>query len=849
MKAKQLFIISIASIINSHSFYSQNLHQKGFEGKNPAMSYDEIHSSGPGIGGFVENKGQIVDQENKINSGVKFLICSPRFNVQLRQTGLSYDTYLEERKSDPSSKERSTFSIKGSDRGKLSRQYHRVDVEFLNCNANAEILASGKSATYFNYFTEGTPANGINSVHQYQKVEYKNIYPNIDLEFYPVSTSSSKSENSAAIEYQFILHKGANINDIKLQYSGADKVSLNEGQIKVNVTAGTFSEKIPASYLIKDRKNVAVNYVQSGSNTFSFSLPTGFSFDGDLIIDPTPCLNWGSYFGYSYDNSHGVALDKTSNVVIAGYTESSSHIATSGAYQTVMGTGGNTYIAKLNPSGSTLIWGTYYGGNGTDQATGLALDTTGNIYVTGYTGSTTKIATPGAYQTSLLTTYVNSFVAKFNSNGTSLLWGTYYGGTVRDFSEGIAVDDSSNVYITGYTSSTTNIATPGAMKTSKTSSGYNAFVAKFNASGSALKWGTYYGGTGSETGTGIALDNNNNVYITGYSSSSSGISTVGAYQTTYLSGGLSNGYVAKINPTGSTLLWGTYYGGPDDTWPQAIKLDASKNVYITGNTRSTSGIATHGAYDTINRGGPGGNNNGFVAKFNPAGSSLIWGTYYGGPNDDYSTCLALDANNNVYFAGSALSTTNIATPGAYQTTLAGINNNSNSFIAKLSSSGSTLFWGTYYGGTGNPAGSWGDGAVAITLDGSDNVFVTGYTPSSSGIATPGAFKTNYTAGNNQNAFVAMFGCTNLATWLQESNNSEDDLNFYPNPFSVYTTIDIINVQPCSGFLFNTLGQCINSWKLNSGSNKLDMSSLPSGSYYFKIQMQDRIFTKKLIKVD
>src|SRR5581483_2345503 len=170
-----------------------------------------------------------------------------------------------------------------------------------------------------------------------------------------------------------------------------------------------------------------------------------------------------------------------------------------------------------------------------------------------------------------------------------------------------------------------------------------------------------YGGFWDENGFSLALDASNNVYVTGYTTSSNGISTAGAYRTSLVGG--QNIFVAKFNSSGSSLLWGTYYGGGNSDLGDAIAIDASNNVYITGLTQSTSGIATIGTYQTSNAGGQ----DAFVAKFNPTGSSLIWGTYYGGPSNDYAGNIALDAAGNVYITGVASSTTGIATAGAYQT--------------------------------------------------------------------------------------------------------------------------------------------------------------------------------------
>jgi len=218
--------------------------------------------------GFMENKGQIVDQNHKPNSDVKYLLCQAGFNVQLRKTGFSYDTYTVIR--DSGKKEKSTFIQrlnKFRHAGNATYHFHRVDVELLGCDTNAEITLEEKSTTYFNYFTPGTPQGGVSDVHYYQKVVYKNIYPYIDLAFYTTSPRLKRPT-----EYEFIVHPGGNPADIKLQYKGADRVSLADNKLVVHITGRDLTESIPSSYLTGNLKPIQVNYTALDSNTFGFSI-------------------------------------------------------------------------------------------------------------------------------------------------------------------------------------------------------------------------------------------------------------------------------------------------------------------------------------------------------------------------------------------------------------------------------------------------------------------------------------------------------------------------------------------------------------------------------------------------
>jgi len=729
--------------------------------------------------GFMENKGQLVDQNQLPAPGVKYLFNSPGFNVQLRQTGFSYDTYTETADSIPAEKNNSP---RKTDKNKMpvnyTRHSHRVDIEMLNCNPRAELLTSGESETYFNYFTTGTPREGITNVHSYREVTYKNIYPNIDLVFNASASTNISAEKTGdkqnkptGAEYNFVVHPGGKLSDIQLSYQGANEVNLQNGNITVTVASGAFTENIPASYWSKQenkkeiRKPIKVNYLSLGKNLFGFSSSSLSESSintttSDLVIDPNPTLNWGSYF--SGATQMGITTDKNDNTYFTGYAGTTISV-TVGAYQTTFAGGnGDAFAAEVNSTGSALIWCTYYGGNQMDNAAGITLDAGNNVYITGTTTSTSGIATPGAYQTSAgggtdFFGYpcTDVFVAKFNSTGTSLLWATYYGGTDGDRISQLAVDANDNVFITGFSQTYTNTPTTGMTTSGAYSTsfiGYSAcsFIAELNSSGSALLWGTYYG---ADKSFGIAIGSNGNVYITGSAVSSNPIVTAGAYQTTY-GGGYTDTFIAEFNPTfsgSSQLVWATYYGGSDQDYSTAIVLDTCGNIYINGTTLSTNGIATSGAYQTSF----GGNEDIFLAKFNPGLSGpnqLLWGTYYGGSNIDQSGAspngftpknLAIDAGSNLFLTGMTNSTNGIASAGAFQTVIG--NSSWDGCMAKFSSKGA-LVWSTYLG---VPNNGW---ANSIAVGSCQNIFIDG--GGGANLLTAGSFDTNPADANS--GFIASF---------------------------------------------------------------------------------------------
>jgi len=691
--------------------------------------------------GFIENKGQIHDQGNNPNSSVLYLLNRPGMNVQLRKTGFSYDTYTIDKKE---KKEAIVLPNKfNQPKYDVTYKFHRVDVELLNTNPNVHLQSSESLPGYFNYYNGPVAAT---NVHHYKTVTYKNIYPNIDLVF---------TLNNNKAEYNFVVHPGGNVSDIQLEYKGMNNLQQkSKTELNIAVNPGTFTDAIPASYELESKKPIDIKYNLSKDNKVHFTT-NGYNNNNTLIIDPEPALLWCTYYGGTGAEDltgGGCAYGTNDTVYVTGSTNSSGNIATAGAYQTSFKGTYDAYIGKLDPNGTSLLWGTYYGGGGDDEAYGIVLDANNNSYITGYTRSAANIATPGAYQTKFTAGFppiaeYNAFATKFNTNG-NIVWGTYYGGFIT-FGYAIALDAGNNVYITGYTASQASISTAGVYQPAFAGgpgSPVDAYVAEINSTGSALTWATYYGGTANEVGLGIGVDGSNNVYISGYTNSNNGIASPGAHQTIY-KGGASFGdiFVAKFNPSNAgaaQLLWGTYYGGTQDDACNGLSI-LNDTIYVTGWTQSNNSISTPGSYQTLYAGGT----DGVIAKFDPTTSNLIWGTYYGDASQDIVSAIALDTKRNIYITGWTASFYNIATSDAFQTLNAG---NDDAFITKFNPTGTSLIWGTFFGGTGNEQG------FSISGGGpNNNFYISGFTGSTNLYTTYGTYQPIY-GGGSQDVFIAKF---------------------------------------------------------------------------------------------
>jgi uncharacterized protein (TIGR03437 family) len=359
-----------------------------------------------------------------------------------------------------------------------------------------------------------------------------------------------------------------------------------------------------------------------------------------------------------------------------------------------------------------LIYSTYLGGTGYEWAYAIAVDSIGSTYVTGGTGST-NFPTAGSLQRGLLGSE-DVFVTKINPSGSAKIYSTYLGGSGGggDEGHGIAVDLQGNAYITGNTGSF-DFPTVNPIQ-AKNSGSDDVFLAKLNATGSALIYSTYLGGSSLDSGSAIALDAAGSAYVVG-TTSSSDFPVTNAFQA--VKGAQSDAFVAKINPAGSACVYATYLGGNNVDEGNAIAVDAAGNAYVTGYTSSTN-FPVASAFRASNAGGP----DAFVSKLNPAGSALVYSTYLGGTATDYGTGIAVDASGSAYVTGSTTSGDfPLANPMDDKLGSLAVDD---AFVTKLNPAGSALVYSTYLGGGG------GDQPYALAIDQAGRVYITGRTNSS-----------------------------------------------------------------------------------------------------------------------
>jgi hypothetical protein len=659
-----------------------------------------------------------------------------------------------------------------------------VRMKLVKANPAAKVTGEEELPGKSNYFIGNDAKKWRSNVPTYGKVKYEGIYSGIDLVYYG---------NQRQLEYDFVVAPGANPRRIQFDVRGAKHISRDKnGDLVIRMTDGEVHWRKPVVYQENDGKRIEIdgNYVIRRGRRVGFEL-AGYDSKRSLIIDPV--LGYSTYLGGSgVDRGNSIEVDSSGNAYVTGSTESTNFPTTPGAFQTTCNGGsncatdGDAFVTKLNPSGSALVYSTFFGGSNTDVGRGIAVDSSGNAYVTGSTASADFPVTSGAFQT----TPGGIFVTKLNPSGSALVYSTYLGNSNTDTGQGIAVDGSGNAYITGAAGSGFP-TTSGAFQTTCGGGSLcyyvDAFVTKFNASGSALVYSTYLGGSYADIGNGIALDSSGNAYVTGSTASPDFPITPGAFQTSCNNKypncvAEGTAFVTEFNALGSALVYSSYLGGSSHESGSGIAVDGSGNAYVTGQTTSSDFPVTPGAAQTACGGSPYdcGYGDAFVTEFNPPGSALLYSSYLGGSNYDIGYGIALDSLGNAYVTGYTQSSNFPVTPGAFQATCGGGNTNCSSFgdamVTEINPTGTALLYSTYLGGSADDYGS------GIAVDSAGDVYVMGSTDSTNFPVTPGAFQVTYRGGVD--AFAAKFSSVEISPSSLNFGNQDEGTTSTPQDLTL-----------------------------------------------------------------
>jgi Ca2+-binding RTX toxin-like protein len=556
-----------------------------------------------------------------------------------------------------------------------------------------------------NYFIGNDPSTWHSDVATFGRVAYRGVFPGIDVSYH--------GNNAGTLEYDFVVAPGADPKDIRLKFSGASDVALRDGSLVITTAYGAVTQQAPVLYQTIGGRRVPIDGRFSlASDEVGFEVGA-YDHHHLLVIDPT--LIYSTYLGGSGDDSgQGIAVDGHGSAYVTGST-GSTIFPTLAAFQGSNAGQTDAFVTKLDASGQTLIYSTYFGGSKIDIGYGIAVDETGAAYVTGSTTSA-NFPVQAPFQGSNAGGG-DAFVTKLNATGSALIYSTYLGGSSSvgaqgiDIARGIAVDAEHAAYVTGSTSSE-DFPTRAPLQGSNAGGG-DVFVTKLNDKGSALKYSTYLGGKVGDFAYGIAVDGEHAAYVTG-STSSLDFPTQAPFQAS--TAGSDDAFVTKLNATGSALVYSTYLGGSNGDAGYGIAIDEGQAAYVTGSTSSTNFPTT----PTPFQGSSAGSDDAFVTKLNATGSTPVYSTYLGGSSTDNAHGIAVSGAGEAYVTG-ATSSTNFP----MQAPLPGQASNSGSFdafVTKLTATGAMPIYSTYLGGSSR------DLAQGIAVDGS-GAYVTGQTSS------------------------------------------------------------------------------------------------------------------------
>lgn len=578
-------------------------------------------------------------------------------------------------------------------------------LDFRGANVEAALSGKGELAGRASFLLGDDPKQWKRDVPLFSRIHYSDLYPGISAEY---------SMDGSRIKSEYVVEPGADPRRIALSYSGATSIVASiRGDRSLSIRAGGLEmiEQAPLAYQFDpsgDRRIVESRYVLIDSHTVGFELEA-YNPALTLIVDPV--ITYATYIGGSGSSAvTSLAVDSSGNLYVAGWTDSID-FPIAGAVQAANHGGVDAFVAKLNASGSGLVYATYVGGRNDDRAAGIAVDSSGNAVVAGSTTSS-NFPVMSAVR-NLLAGGRDAFVFKLNSIGNGFIYSTYLGGSGTDQANAIALDPSGNSYVAG---DTTSLDFPVQSARQIGNAGRtDVFLTKLTPAGLIL-FSTYLGGSADDHAGAIAVGNNGALYVAG-GTFSADFPTAGAFQSA--NAGAQDAFVTEIAGTGSPLFFSSYLGGaggapgtPEEA--TGIAVDSSGNIYVAGVTNSANFPTTSSSFQTTF----GGSQDAFVTKINSSGT-IAYSTYLGTYGFEWASALAIDSSGNAYVAGYT-SATSFPQTTPVQTTFGGLYD---AFISKLNPGGNGLSFSTFFGGSG------ADQANALAIDSSGNIYAGGQTSS------------------------------------------------------------------------------------------------------------------------
>ncbi|MFW3146213.1 MAG: hypothetical protein ACMUIE_05330 [Thermoplasmatota archaeon] len=670
-------------------------------GTGGADQYDEIEKVILDLGNFIENKGQW-DRE------LSYIATASFGHIGIGNGGIYYDVCL------------------GEDRGQV------IGYGFVRANVHNTIGSDEKGPVH-NYFLGPETSMWASGAGEFGKVICEEVWNGIDL-FYSVDGRDSK--------YEFLMRPGSDHEDIRLQVQGQNDLIIEPDGLKMELDDGSVLKDtgLIAFYEDGERETIGASFVDLGNDVFGFELGQ-YDRTRSVVIDPF--LEYSTVLGTPSSNvddfGGDFVRDGDGYIYGIGTTGSTTFPTTTGVYDTTANGNWDAVIYKLDPTLSSLIFSTYFGGSQMEITRTIALMGNGSVFIGGDTFSSNLPVSSGAYDTTYqpapgAAQETDGFLARLDDNCSELGFSTYLGMSGNESIYSIDADASGCLIVSGTTQSNGFPTTTGAFDTTFNGGGTDMFLVKLNASGDKLLKSTYIGGNNFDYGYDMDLIGDHLVYITGQTRSNNFPTTAGAYDTSFNndpSG--TNPFVMKFNVSADSMDFSTYVGAGG--YGSGIEVAANGSVHVAGQSASNSFPTTSGAYDTSRNG----QEDGVYFRLDASGSSLTYSTFIGGGAWDSLSDVDLDPDGSVYLIGRSRSTGFPTTKGCYDDTLSG---GWDMVVSRLDPQGKRLVYSTYLGGSGDESGG------RIDLDGSNFTYISGMSDSNNFPTISGAYDTTPNGGDD-----------------------------------------------------------------------------------------------------
>ena len=717
---------------------------------------------------FIENEGQVSDP------AVRYYAIGDQMSIGLTPDGLVFEIYVP------------NYDTLGIHEGKGSSTCRMT----FGGSGRAEPSGVEPYDHPLNFITGNEPERWRAGVESFHEVLYEDIWDGVDLRCY---------FSEGLFKYDLMVEPGKDPKSISMQFTGQMKIEVEKrtGDLLLHTEQGTLRDTKPLTYQMIDGETIEVSsdFDIRGKGIVGFTIGM---YDPSLPLIIDPGLSFSTYIGGTGsggssrfgDQPFDMRTDTDGHVYIVGWTYSPDFPTTASSYDTSLNTNScDAFIVKLDSNGTKIHFGTYLGGTEQEIAFGVEIDSAQNIYVTGLTESNDFPTTRRAYDT-LFGGNADIFLSKLNSQGSILLYSTYIGGTARDYSQAMRIDDAGNLYISGSTHGVNFPTTPNAFD--RVPNGRDVFVLKFNISTSSLLYSTYLGGTSDDYATQLEIDEEGYAYVVGATSSNDFPTTQGAYNITY--GGGYHTFLTKVNGQGSALNYSTFiFRGLAD-----ILAGPNGTLYGVGGTSSSTFPVTADAYDPSHNG----NSDACIFRLDATGSKIEYATFIGGSLSDMASSIWVDDEGYYYITGYTNSTDFPTTSNAYCSTIEG---DSDIFVMMINKSLDVHLYSTFIGGTDS------DQPFGIATS-EKNMTVMGSTQSSDFPTTQWAFDRTY--GGHGDAVAFRIGAEAVVPTAPSSPH-----NFMVHPGDGY--VDLTWLPPDTDGGANLLG-----YHIMKGTNETALAVVP-----------------------